>query len=1673
MTSQMKTQWAIAGFLFFFGCTTPPEDVPPPTEPDPPTNVSATAGPGEITIAWSASDGADSYTVYWGEESGVTLEAGTPVAIPDGTEFVHTGLPTQESYFYIVTASNDIGESEPSKEVSAIVDPTPLAAPSNISATAGDAMVTIEWNPVARAQKYHLYWATHPGVAKTDHPTPGAVLPYQHINLTNGTTYFYAVAAEDAWGNIWSLSEEVSAQPQEEPQPPPAPTGVIATAADQEVMITWAPVTSANSYTLYWGMTSPVTKTDTAINGATPGEVVTGLTNGTIYYFAVSAVNVAGESALSSQVSARPDVPPDPPTPPQNLVATPGDTRVTLTWGSVQGATSYNAYYSTVSGAGLSGTKATNISSGKVIEGLENGRPHFFAVTAVNIAGESDLSNEVTATPRAPVVRPPAPENVTLVSGDRRLTVYWNLAPGAVSYNLYWTDIQGLGKAGTRVTGVTPGYRINDLTNDDTYYVVVAGVNAAGEGPASTEASAVPAVTTEPPDQPTNVQVVAADQQVTLTWDPIANADSFNIYFNTSSPAEGTGTTQVTGAVSGIPVTGLTNDTSYYFVVTGVNVHGESVPSAEVSATPVAPSVAPAAPAPVSVVADDQTAIVTWPPVPGATSYTVYWSTTSGVGSGSVDYASANPGVEITGLVNEIPHYFVVVASNAAGNSPDSAEAEATPTLSPHFILSVDGYESVRYDEIPDAGAPGGYDPIAAGAHDLTAGWGPAPQSATRVDLAESFFGSWNQRLAIDFYGAAMGTYTIATEDLRAHYQTMTKSYESDAGAASIGTVVITRYDAEGGGIAGTFDLTLCQVGGCETTMSLIGSFRIRRDPDVGTITRPKAVSPYDLMASQVTTTGYYLLTPVTDAVEYVLGLSSLAGDVDLHVYDDDATFTTSTCDPGVIDSGPEYCYPVAAGDRVFFAVTGAGAFHIYGAEYLTLPVPVNFRALPDDGSVTLRWNEVPGATSYDIYWDITSGFDIGTANHVPGAASPHLHDPATNGEDYYYVITATLPESGQGPVSAEIMATPGPLEPPAVFLDRPSMVITNAHATGCGAVGALSRRFNINQQSTVLEVEVTVNITHPYTNDLDLFLGYDNGEETVCVELSTGNGGSGNNYTNTVFDDEAGTSIIDGSAPFTGAFAPEGALAQLSGMPMAATWTLYVSDSYSGADVGTLNSWSLSISYPGDPPGPPAVGPTLAALPGDSEVILTWSAVEGAGFYNLYWGTDPGVTSDTGEEITAVTSPYHHRGLQNDVPYYYVVTAFNAGGKGPDSDEVGATPVEAGMEVFSDTANLPIPDYSGNAGTCGAAGAVSRTIQVTREKYIHDVDVLIDITHTWDGDLDIWLEFDNHGESICIELSTNNGGSGDDFADTIFDDDAPTSITAGVAPFAGSYRPEKPLISLFNVAMDGNWTLWLSDDGSGDQGTLNRWELIIEYGAPSPPPPVQGLVAVAADGQIVLSWQPTLSATSYNLYFQEGAPGVTTTTGTPLVDVTSPYLHSGLTNGTTYYYIVTAVSEFGESEPSAEKSAAPFPLFVQSLSPNEPIPDAGGYADTCGEGTPVVSTMTVTNTGTIVDVDVELNITHTFDGDLDIFIEFNSVCVALSLDNGGGGENYTNTVFDDEATVDIGTGSAPFTGSFRPDSPLSAFDGMSMTGDWTLYVSDDAGSDTGTLNSWGLRIGF
>jgi len=119
-----------------------------------------------------------------------------------------------------------------------------------------------------------------------------------------------------------------------------------------------------------------------------------------------------------------------------------------------------------------------------------------------------------------------------------------------------------------------------------------------------------------------------------------------------------------------------------------------------------------------------------------------------------------------------------------------------------------------------------------------------------------------------------------------------------------------------------------------------------------------------------------------------------------------------------------------------------------------------------------------------------------------------------------------------------------------------------------------------------------------------------------------------------------------------------------------------------------------------------------------------------------------------------------------------------------------------------------------------------------------------------------------------------------------------------------------------------------------------------------------------------------------------------------------------------------------------------------------------------------ITSMLVVTDTGPIVDLNVKLNISHPWDADLDIYlIAPDGTRIELFTDVGMMSPDFDDTILDNEAVQSITEGSAPFTGSYRPEGNLVDLNNKDINGTWILEVTDDWNGNNGILNSWCLIV--
>lgn len=296
---------------------------------------------------------------------------------------------------------------------------------------------------------------------------------------------------------------------------PSAPTGLAAAAGNTQVALTWtAPTTNTDStsitdlagYNVYYSTSSggPYTQANASTVTGT-NYAVTGLTNGTAYYFVVTAIDSESpvqESADSSEVNATPSaaVVATVPNAPGSVNATAGSAQATINWvapatntdtSSITDLAGYNVYYSSSSGGPYSQANVTLVAATNyTVTGLTNGVTYYFVVRAVDNespANSSVDSAESIATPVAAATIPNAPTGLAAVAGDSQVSLTWTATTtntdsssilDLAGYNVYYSTASGGPYTQHNVaTVVATNYTATGLTNGTAYYFVVQAID--------------------------------------------------------------------------------------------------------------------------------------------------------------------------------------------------------------------------------------------------------------------------------------------------------------------------------------------------------------------------------------------------------------------------------------------------------------------------------------------------------------------------------------------------------------------------------------------------------------------------------------------------------------------------------------------------------------------------------------------------------------------------------------------------------------------------------------------------------------------------------------------------------------------------------------------------------------------------------------------------------------------------------------------------------------------------------------------------------------------------------------------------------------------------------------------------------------------------------------------
>ena len=601
-----------------------------PAAPLSPAGLSASRG-NPILLTWNVTPGTASYNVKRSSSSSGPF---TNIASTILLNYADSNVIVGTTYYYVVSAVGKFGESANSTAANATAC-SPPAAPTSLTVTVTGAQAVLSWNPVPSAVSY--------GVARATSSTPYtfiasglAATNYSDTDMVSGTTYYYVVAANNGCSQSDFSTSAVGTLA------PPQPTSLIATPGGGEAALIWNPTAGAYSYRVKRASTSSGPYVTVASNVTSIPYLDTGLTAGTTCYYEISAVNSGGESPDSVYASA-----------------TPCGGTLPAGWADQD-----------IGSVGFAGN-ASSCSNSFIVQG--GGSDIWDSPDAFNFASTS-ATNPGTIVARVLGVQNTdgwAKAGVMFRNDTTASSMYVDLVVTPVNgVSLQWRSSTGGSGSATTVAGVSTPAWVKLARSGNTFSGYYAGdginwtlvgtanaslANSALAGLAVTAhnnsflcLAAFDSVSTSAPAAPAGLTATSGNGQVSLSWSASAGATSYNVK---SSTVSGGLYTVVATNVAGLSwtATGLTNGTTYYFVVSALNPIGESVNSSQVSATPSAP-----VPPVLSLTESGTNLIFSWNPANG------HLEMTPALGGTNIwtDVASTQP---VTVLIGPSNAFFRVV----------------------------------------------------------------------------------------------------------------------------------------------------------------------------------------------------------------------------------------------------------------------------------------------------------------------------------------------------------------------------------------------------------------------------------------------------------------------------------------------------------------------------------------------------------------------------------------------------------------------------------------------------------------------------------------------------------------------------------------------------------------------------------------------------------------------------------------------------------------------------------------------------------------------------------------------------------------------------------------------------------------------------------------------------
>ncbi|MBK9012598.1 MAG: proprotein convertase P-domain-containing protein [Saprospiraceae bacterium] len=422
---------------------------------------------------------------------------------------------------------------------------------------------------------------------------------------------------------------------------------------------------------------------------------------------------------------------------------------------------------------------------------------------------------------------------------------------------------------------------------------------------------------------------------------------------------------------------------------------------------------------------------------------------------------------------------------------------------------------------------------------------------------------------------------------------------------------------------------------------------------------------------------------------------------------------------------------------------------------------------------------------------------------------------------------------------------------------------------------------------------------------------------------------------------------------------------------------------------------------------------------------------------------------------------------------------------------------------------SLPLPDGDGSCYMTNISFSGFSPGQLLTN--INDlIGIFVTMEHSWMRDLEITLTCPNGQSAILhnhpgqtggevflgIPYEADEGfitpipGTGYDYGwapspqyNQTWIQYANTHPSVGTLP-EGTYNSYQPLTNFLGCPLNGDWEIEVCDHWGIDNGYIFSWSIEFD---PSLYPSVETFTpSIASWGwnnhpSILYSTPDSLVGSPLNA--GEVAYTFTvndnfgcswdTTVNLQVLPETHPLCHACEAILTPAPDTVVCVGEpvsINVSSPMAANQNVTFESYDDYPLGASNHPVANPYNSVIGVNS--ITPGTIAN-ATLDIVSVCIDISTDFDADLQIFLKSpNNQLLMLSTNNGGSGDNYTQTCFTPTAVTPITSGTAPFTGNFQPEGSWAVLNGVPVNGNWTLRVSDAFGLNAmGRINWWSITF--